>query len=249
MTDLSPKTVLSIVEQYNAEIEDLAIPTNGVAKANPHLYQLTLRRISSDLPLLLNGLNRHKHSKSYSDAHRELLGLSNKVDQLLYQTSKLVENFSKNFAAESAPTSVPMSPKIDPVVSDVDDYASLRQRLLAQGTSTSLDKEASLEKMNEYHETLQEELMSDLSGVVTALKDSAILLSSKIIDDSKILASTNENLLKSLSLMQTVGTSLNGYLNEKTGGKIGLLFIIKTMAFVFILTFVMIVLIKILPKM
>lgn len=239
---LPPKAVRSIVSEYQNELNQL-----DSTRLNPFLLQLTVQKIQTDLPLLLQGLNQHKNSKNYHDAYAELQNLSYIVDEHTHKTAKLMEKYSKEYA--TLEPVLEALPKLLPVPTSGDDYASLRKRLLADGTSSSLDNVATADQMNEYHETFQEDLMNDLSGLATALKNSAISLSSKIIDDSKILSTTNENMMKNLSLMQTVGANLNGYLDSKTGGKISIFFLIKTMAFIFFLTFAMIVLIKILPKM
>ncbi|OVF10913.1 putative SNAP receptor [Clavispora lusitaniae] len=163
---------------------------------------------------------------------------------------KEVKDFDKQFETTiSQDTEITEQPP--PAAENLtDDYASLRKRLLADGTSTSLDKSTTgTEDMNQYHENFQEELYSDLTDLASALKTSALSLSSKILDDSKLLNTTNENMLKSSSLMHTVGANLNGYLSEKSNGKISLFFLIKTMVFIFLLTAIMIILIKILPKM
>lgn len=103
--------------------------------------------------------------------------------------------------------------------------------------------------MNNYHESFQEEILKDLSGLASALKNSTMSLSNRINDDAKIVDETGEKMMKTLSLMQTVGTNLNGYLNEKTGGKISLWFLAKTMVFIFVIFITSMILINFLPKM
>ena len=49
-----------------------------------------------------------------------------------------------------------------------DDLSLLRQRLLAGGTHTSFDDEApNINKANEYHESIQEDIMSELTGLAS----------------------------------------------------------------------------------
>ncbi|SGZ50676.1 CIC11C00000000586 [Sungouiella intermedia] len=244
MLQLSAKVVATIAARYQKDINDLM---NSQGLLNPMLELLTLTKIQTDLPLLLNALNNHKNSKVYYDAQSQLLELSNQVDELFYTTVKKADDFSLRYVTEDLEIEVIEEASPQPPTKE-EDLASLRNRLLKDGTSTSLDN-ASTDQMNDYHETFQEDLLSDLGELASALKTSAATLSSKILDDSKLVSTAGENLEKNLTLMLSVGTNLNGYLNEKSGGKISLFFLIKTMAFIFILTFFMIVLIKILPKM
>lgn len=245
MLNLTTKRVVAISSRYQKDINDL-VSSQGPA-LNPMLELLALTKIQTDLPLLLSALNNHKNSKMYNDAQTKLLDLSNQVDELLYSAVKRSNEFSDRYVSKEThqPEVIEDSPL--PATNE-EDLASLRKRLLQDGTSTSLDN-ASTDQMNDYHETFQEDLLSDLGELASALKTSASTLSSKILDDSKLVSTTGENMERNLTLMLAVGTNLNGYLNEKTGGKISLFFLIKTMVFIFILTFFMIVLIKILPRM
>lgn len=244
MQTLSAKGVVAITNRYQKDLDELS----RTQLLNPMLEVLTLARIQSDLPLLLSALNKHKNSKVFKDAQAQLLDLSNLVDQLFYSSVKRVDEFTEQYETKEE-DSVEESEDITPQpVTQGEDIASLRKRLLQDGATTSLDN-ASTDQMNNYHETFQEDIMGELGVLATALKTSAATLSSKILDDSKLVSTAGENMEKNSNLMLTVGTNLNGYLNEKTGGKISLFFLIKVMVFIFVLTFVMIVLIKILPKM
>lgn len=233
------RTAVATVAHYEAEADRLDVSI--ASGRSPLLNDLALKRIAGDLPLLLATLNANKNSKTYKPTHASVLSLASRVDELLFANSRLVVLPPP---AEPVPTQLP-APEAVP---QRDNYASLRKRLLADGASSSLD-DAPADKINEYHETFQQDLMGDLSELASALKESASSLSSKIVDDSKLVATTGENLMKSLTLMQTVGSNLNGYLSAKSGGKITVFFLIKTMAFIFALAFCTIVIIKILPRM
>lgn len=246
MHNLTAKGVVAITSRYQKDVDALSSSQNDTL--NPMLELLTLTKIQADLPLLLSALNKHKNSKVFKDAQTQLVDLSNQVDELFFSTVKRADQFSERYATkivDSFDQSVESTPQPS---AQGEDLASLRKRLLQDGTTTSLDN-ASTDQMNDYHETFQEDLLSDLGELATALKASAATLSSKILDDSRLVSTAGENMEKNLNIMQTVGINLNGYLNEKTGGKISLFFLIKTMVFIFVVTFFMIILIKILPKM
>lgn len=246
MEQLTAKGVATIIKKHQNDVDGLAGAQNE--SLNPLVDLLTLTKIQADLPLLLKALNSHKSSKIYKSAHDQLLSLSNQIDELFFTTVKRGEKFTERYAVKEVPIDEDIEDTVPEPVAQSEDLASLRKRLLQDGATTSLDN-ASTDQMNNYHETFQEDIMNDLGELASALKTSAATLSSKIIDDSKLVATAGENMEKNLTLMQTVGTNLNGYLNEKTGGKISLFFLIKTMVFIFVLTFFMIVLTKILPKM
>ncbi|GEQ72241.1 hypothetical protein JCM33374_g5928 [Metschnikowia sp. JCM 33374] len=221
------------------------------------LTQYENEKIQHDIPRLLRTANAHKSSKMYASLHTRLQKLSDSVDEGFYIYEQAHKGYLERYVEEKTPSSesgnetsheTPVNGSDD--ISN-ENYASLRKRLLADGAATSLDqdKNATSEQMNNYHETFQEDLLSDLSELASSLKTSARNLSAKIIDDGTLVSETSENMMRSSTLMQSVGTNLNTYLGSKTGGKITIFFMIKTMAFVFVLFFVMVVLTKILPKM
>lgn len=246
MQHLTPEEIVSAAAQYNKEVELF----KSELDSNPVVLLLALTRINADIPLLLNNLNHHKNNVIYHTTFQVLLKLHTDVSELIFMKKKQARDFEKRYETtriDEPAVSEPLAPQPQ---STVEDYDSLRQRLLSDGTSTLLDKTpASSEKANQYHENFQEELYSDLTDLASALKSSALSLLSKILDDSKLVDSTSEKMHKNLTLMQTVGTNLNGYLSEKTGGKISLWFLIKTMMGVFALSIIMLIMIKVLPKM
>lgn len=247
--DSALKNVLTVASQYEADLN--ALDAARSPNTNPVVELLALKRIQTDLPALLATVNLHRKSKTHLALDAQIRRLAARVDDLLHCNHVASAAFSARFAPrqpaqsqqpEVLPSPLPPSPK--------DNYSELRKRLLADGALTLFDEpQASGAQLNDYHEGLQEELMDDLAGLASSLKSSAHTLSSKIASDAALVAETGENMARSLTLMQTVGSNLNSYLSEKSGGKITLFFMIKTMAFVFVLFFCMVVLTKILPKM
>lgn len=246
---LSVKSVSTITKQYECEIHDLL--HERARDPNPFLEKLTLQRMRLDMPRLLNALSTHKADRAYQATRSLVLSLSNQIEDLLYDNQGSIQLFARRHQEAPEQVPEPLDPACDPsqqTVENDDDYASLRKRLLADGDATSFDADKK-ELMNDYHESFQEDIISDLTALASTLKTSAQTLSTKIVDDSKLVSESGETMMKSLSLMQSVGLNLNSYLSEKSGGKISIFFMIKTMAFVFILFFCMIVVTKILPKM
>ncbi|KAM9912868.1 hypothetical protein OXX69_002161 [Metschnikowia pulcherrima] len=246
--------VAIIVTQYEKEISECSMTQqSGSVQTNPFLEKLTLQRIQQDLPRLLRAVNEHRSSKLYQSLKTKIQDLSDHLDECLYEVDSATSEFLKRYEKETIQASDSDAlTTSEPEINDTqrENYASLRKRLLADGKTSLLDAEnSSSEKMNDYHETIQEDLLGELGTLASALKSSARSLSAKIVDDANLVSETGENMMKNSTLMQSVGTNLNAYLSEKTGGKITIFFMIKTMAFVFVLFFIMVVLTKILPKM
>lgn len=240
--ELLPKTIVHVIARYRQEIAELG------SDPRPAAAHVLLLRIKADLPRLLFCLNLHKSSKLRPLAEKDIVDISNQIDRLInisaIKQARAVAQLRPDPTEQDASSTYELTEN-----TDIEDYATLRKRLLADGTLTSLDDAKSTDQLNQYHETFQDDILSDMTGLATALKNSAMTLSGKILDDAKLVEKTGESMEKSLSLMLTVSTNLNGYLTEKTGGKITVFFLIKMMGAIFLITFFMILIIKILPKM
>lgn len=181
--------------------------------------------------------------------------IQNTVDEYLFVNEQLMDKFD---AARAVPTprlsEEPRSrDENDPaqLTHDAnDDLSLLRQRLLAGGTHTSFDDEApDMSKANEYHESIQEDIMSELTGLASSLRDSAISFSAKLLEDNKALDKTSDAMYKNETMMRQVGNNLNNYVSNKTGGKISFWFLLKTTLAVYALFFAMVIIVKIFPKL
>lgn len=243
---LDPSAIQLIIARQKQDLQSYA------SSADPYVQSISLRRVQTDLPHLLRALNGHKNSKNYEYTHAKLNELSALIDEILFKNQKALEADLARKRYEYPPQTDPKGQSTSELVEKDDprnDLTSLRKRLLADGTSTSLIDDKRAEQGNEYHETMQENILKDLTSLATDLKSAALSLSSKITEDTKVVDETGERMLKNLSLMQTVGTNLNGYLVGKTGGKISLFFLLKTSLLVLFVFVIALVLINFLPKM
>lgn len=262
----SSKTIADIVSEYEKElasldVEDFNDPKRvlDVPRASScYLNHLKISSIQKDIPKLKLSLERIRVDDNYKLTSQKLLDLQRLVDEKEFMNNKVlnlwlerqttaidVQQTPYNDTGETIDAEQQVRDLEEPALED-NNLTSLRQRLLAGGTYTSLDSE-SMEKSNETHESIQEDIIHEISGFATSLKDSALRLSSKILEDQNILHRTNENVLKSESLMKTVGNNLNDYINNKTGGKISFWFLIKAFAGTMLLFFMMVLIIKIFP--
>lgn len=244
MLDL--RSVGTIVAQYQHDLREQLAPGQS-----PLLHRLQLERIHADLPNLLHNLKQHKSNKVYAKTLEQIYSLSDEVSQLLFLNQVAVSNWCSQYDRSSTPQAATSDETHTQTSNEDDDesYASLRKRLLANGSSSAKLESANHEQLNLYHESIQEELISELSDLTSNLKSSAMHLSSKISEDAKLVSQTTEHMVKNLSLMQSVGVNLNNYLGAKSGGKISFFFMIKVMVFVFLLFFIMAFIANFLPKM
>lgn len=253
-TITSPKIIQSIVDRYTDEVNELNIPdlldpSIDSIQTSPFTNKLVLNKIANDLTILLRDISKYKSNKNYAKLHTELNDLIIRTNE----KSFVNEVNLKNFIATNSPVEtqkveqVHESQPVPELEEDEENLSQLRSRLLSSNSYSNLNKP--VDNQNAYHESFQEELLSDLTDLASTLKSSALSFSSKILDDTNILSKTSENLHLNNNLMNLVGDNLNNYISNKTGGKIGFWFILKVMISVFLLFIVMILLIKVLPKM
>ncbi|EGV61988.1 hypothetical protein PSN45_000700 [Yamadazyma tenuis] len=231
-----------IVDEYLLEVSS--------TPNNPVLVKLMLDKISNDLiPIKLN-LNKYKSNKLYDTINDKLIELIHNLDTLKHKNTKKLAQMKRQSIAATHPSQVVIDDHSDPRSNlspstystgvRNNDVNELRKRLLENNRSSLT---------NDYHETLQQDLIHDLSDMVSDMKDGAIRLSKKIMDDNVLLSRTQDNMMKNDSLMNTVGSNLTSYVLNKSGGKISFWFLIKTMAAVVVLFLIMSIIINILPKM
>lgn len=257
---MSIKAVERLLRQYQSEIDELAIPdlieysiNPAPPKSSPYLTQYKLQHIEKELTAIRqNVITSYKpNTKNYNEILLTCNHLLNTVvDEKSFTVSKLIEAYD----TENNPTPEPTAPvqesdQIPPV--EDEDLSSLRQRLLAGGKQTQLlDSEQSNERLNNYHESVQDNILNELVDLTSGLKDSALRLSSKILnEDLNILNETNENIIRNSNLFKVIDHNLNHYLENKSGGKISLMFLIKLTLAIVIGFLFMVIIIKIIPKL
>lgn len=260
MASPSPKDTQIVVLQYLHEVNELNLPDlasiPSVAPAtSPYLNQLKLDRFRADLPTLKRDLDKNRASKHYTEVNASLNALVKAIDEKTYVNKRLIELFDSSLQENDMSLPLPQDapiPQDEPSDEreDPESLTSLRQRLLAGNKySSSLDQKASSEKHNQYHESLQEDLLSDLTSLAATLRTSAMQLGSKILDDTKVLGETGDNMAKNEGSLRTVGNNLNSYVLNKSGGKIGFWFLLKVAVSVALAFLLMVLLTRVLPKM
>ena len=248
-----------------------------VAKYKLDLIQCSLINLLSTLDNN-NYSKTHKQqtknsSNSYTRTKNKLEHLlSNEIDEKLYITNELIKIYNQqntppapHFSDEysMSPSSKTLHQKHlstsshrSSIIPEGDNLNELRHRLLSSSSFSNNSKGQSetlagedASKLNTYHESIQEDILNELSQLTSSLKTSAMTLSSKILgDDLNILNETNENMVRNSNLFKVIDRNLNDYLENKTGNRISLMFLIKCVVGVVIAFIVMMFFIAIVPR-
>lgn len=213
------------------------------------LTDLTVNKISNDLVPIRRQLNQVSNHKAYALINSKYNNLVYEVDKIRFKNNKSIEDIKK-LKVKSSVTNEESSDVIEMdsgtgsystnIRSHKDDLNELRKRLLQDSNS---------QLTNDYHETIQQDLMKDLSNLASDLKDGAVGLSRKILADNNLLSKTQENLIKNDNLMNIVGGNLNNYVMNKLGGKISFWFLLKASLGLVFAFMVMLMLISFLPRL
>jgi SNARE protein 1 len=256
MPNITPNSIERVLKVYNRDLDELPIPSlleysssdqNSFISTSPHINTCKLTRIKNDI------IKIRKRVISHTKSNPTLLATTDKLinllDEKFYVNSRLVLTYDAQYSQPTPTTSRSVLPTPE-VASKDDELTSLRQRLLSGGKhSQLLDSTEPSADLNNYHESIQENILSELMGLTSSLKNSAITLSSKILnDDLHILNETNENIIKNSSLFKVIDTNLNHYLANKSGGKISIFFLLKAAVGIIIAFLIMILVVKIVPQ-
>lgn len=103
--------------------------------------------------------------------------------------------------------------------------------------------------MNEYHESIQDDIVNELSELTSTLKSKAIEFSNKLLNqDSDILQQTHDNLSINRTMFDTLNKNLNDYLLNKTGWSISIWTLLKFAVALIVIFVVMLLFIIIVPR-
>lgn len=254
-------SISSIESFLNQAINDLYlldIPTlielpNYIPKSSPYIIHFKLIQIQNSLSRLNQELEKFHKNKLYNNLRIQLNHIYiSELDERLYIVSKLIEKYDKiNSPNEDDDLNDENNNneehEDDVVIVKEEDLSSLRKRLLSSNNSKLDEKDTT--KLNEYHESIQDDILNELNELTSNLKSSAINLSSKILgEDLNILNETNENIIKNSQLFKIIDENLNHYLLNKTGGKISIWFLLKCAVGLLITFIIMLIFITIIPR-
>lgn len=248
------QVAVRILEECEKEAGELG--QNGVSPvednkvgAASYLTEAKLARLRQDIRSAKQVVNQLQHSKHYWELEERTRRLLDQVDEKSYVNSRVLVSWLASFTSEGERDTQDKTATTEENTEE--ELSVLRHRLLSGSTQQAFDEGADtgLEKANNYHESIQEDILNELSGFASNLKESALRFSSKLLEDNKTLNDTTEKLMKNETLMKNVGSNLNNYVLDKTGGKVSIWFLIKVLLGSILLFLFMVLLVKILPKM
>lgn len=240
--------IQDILLQHQQTIESMEIPDlvnydpDYIPVISPHLNKLRLKQIKNEVLLL----KKHNQGASRANYDPQLINqlLNLVIDEKIFVNNKLVQRFDRQFIREEVV--VPVE-EAEVVEEDEESLDSLRKRLLSGGTHTQM-LDSATNKQNEYNESIQSSVLTELLDLTKVLKDSSVKFAHKLTSDTLILEQTGDNLLKNSTLFNTVNDNLSNYVENKTGYKIGLFFLIKATAGTIAVFLLMVLITKVLPN-
>ena len=273
----SVRTIENIVNAYEEEINQLNLPDlftlnkfsplsntqTPQISPSPYTAQYKLQLLQTSLLRQLPLLDQFKNHKLYQDVKLRIDKLLiDVIDEKLYIVDQLIEWYNlantprRESAVEGTTTDHNNDSTNDPPTSttsnDDENLTELRNRLLSKSKSKfDLDSTSpdNVDKLNTYHESIQDDILNELSQLTSTLKTSAMSLSSKILgDDLSILNETNENIIRNSNLFKVIDRNLNNYLESKTGGRISLWFLLKCVVGVIGVFLLMLIFVVIVPR-
>ncbi|CAK9686692.1 unnamed protein product [Candida parapsilosis] len=273
----SIKSIENIVNVYESEIDQLKLsdlftlhkysPLKSTSQQrispSPYIAQYKLQLLQTSLLQQSSSIDQFKSNKSYQKLKSRIdTLLVDVIDEKLYVVDQLIEwynientpraNSTSKETREESPSNLTSSTGNGHGNVNDENLTELRNRLLSNSKSKFNLESASpndVDKLNTYHESIQDDILNELSQLTSTLKTSAMSLSSKILgDDLSILNETNENIIRNSNLFKVIDRNLNSYLENKTGGRISLWFLLKCVVGVIGVFLLMMIFVVVVPR-
>lgn len=271
-------TIESILSQINKDVQELDIPSiyqlstttttaNTIPKTSPYITRFKLLQIKNSLTNLNDQFHANftsSNNKHYHNVKQTLDKLYiNEIDEKLYIVDKLITQYDD----ANSPTTLNgddqqqqnqqgeqnLQRDNSGVITNDEELSSLRQRLLSSSKLHQINQDHTSEsdstKLNEYHESIQDDIVNELSELTSTLKSKAIEFSNKLLNqDSDILQQTHDNLSINRTMFDTLNKNLNDYLLNKTGWSISIWTLLKFAVALIVIFVVMLLFIIIVPR-
>lgn len=278
MSLTSIHTIESILSQINKDVQELDIPSiyqlstttttaNTIPKTSPYITRFKLLQIKNSLTNLNDQFHANftsSNNKHYHNVKQTLDKLYiNEIDEKLYIVDKLITQYDD----ANSPTTLNGGDQQQQnqqgeqnlqrgdsgVITNDEELSSLRQRLLSSSKLHQINQDHTSEsdstKLNEYHESIQDDIVNELSELTSTLKSKAIEFSNKLLNqDSDILQQTHDNLSINRTMFDTLNKNLNDYLLNKTGWSISIWTLLKFAVALIVIFVVMLLFIIIVPR-
>ena len=273
----SIKSIENIVNVYESEIDQLKLPdlftlhkysplkstSQQRISPSPYIAQYKLQLLQTSLLQQSSSIDQFKSNKLYQKLKLRIdTLLVDVIDEKLYVVDQLIEwynientpraNSTSKETREESPSNLTSSTGNGHGNVNDENLTELRNRLLSNSKSKFNLESASpndVDKLNTYHESIQDDILNELSQLTSTLKTSAMSLSSKILgDDLSILNETNENIIRNSNLFKVIDRNLNSYLENKTGGRLSLWFLLKCVVGVIGVFLLMMIFVVVVPR-
>lgn len=278
MSLTSIHTIESILSQINKDVQELDVPSiyqlstttttaNTIPKTSPYITRFKLLQIKNSLTNLNDQFHANftsSNNKHYHNVKQTLDKLYiNEIDEKLYIVDKLITQYDD----ANSPTTLNGDDQQQQnqqgeqnlqrgnsgVITNDEELSSLRQRLLSSSKLHQINQDNTSEsdstKLNEYHESIQDDIVNELSELTSTLKSKAIEFSNKLLNqDSDILQQTHDNLSINRTMFDTLNKNLNDYLLNKTGWSISIWTLLKFAVALIVIFVVMLLFIIIVPR-
>lgn len=264
MDDITIESASHILSDIESQVLALPIPSLieyaesplAFIDSSPYVSILHLEHVKSCITSLRSklGLRYSPRSQGLTDTIQACDDLVNTlIDERLYIANQLLQKYEALHQPptleESSSAPSPERRRSSSLKVPEEELASLRRRLLAGGRTDSLTTTPTVDRQNVRHELIQEDIMNELVDLTTSLKLLALKFSHNLISqDMSILNETSEAMVRNTGLFKNIDQNLNHYLQNKTGGKISIWFLIKMVVVLTVVFLVMVLLIKIIPR-
>lgn len=258
---------LDIPSIYQLSTSTTTTTANTIPKTSPYITRFKLLQIKNSLTNLNDQFHANftsSNNKHYHNVKQTLDKLYiNEIDEKLFIVDKLITQYDD----ANSPTTLNGGDQQQQnqqgeqnlqrgdsgVITNDEELSSLRQRLLSSSKLHQINQDHTSEsdstKLNEYHESIQDDIVNELSELTSTLKSKAIEFSNKLLNqDSDILQQTHDNLSINRTMFDTLNKNLNDYLLNKTGWSISIWTLLKFAVALIVIFVVMLLFIIIVPR-
>lgn len=235
---------------------DIEKDTGKLAKLPICRYSV-LKSIATDIEVLRRQIY-FANANTDSNLDQRLHTLDKQVQDLLFEAEYQVKTTYNHKQREREEKTKAQDKKqgtqkeesdpqdLDVALEGEESVSTLRRRLLSTVNSkTELDVVQSTEAKNEYHESLQQDLIESLPSMVSGVKEQALQFQDLLKQDAAILKEATENFEKSHGRFGVVNEMLAKYHKE---GKLGIFFYIRVIACVVLAFILLVFLIRLIPE-
>lgn len=246
-------SIESVQNWHDRVVQDVKTAKSLNDKASLMVKYNTLLRILTDIDQIRRTTYK---SEALKDLEREIHKTEKDIKVLLVETELSVEQLYNSKVQEE--TKVNQGIENEPHKSETETITGdgatggaeigeslegLKSRLLST-THSELDHVQSAEIQNNYHESIQKELIDSLPSMVSSLKEQALQFQEMVKQDALILKEATQNFESSHGKFENVNNLLSKYHKE---GRLGFWFYIRITAMVLVAFMFLLIIIRLIP--